>query len=236
VEAGITLIKAVLQICKISRKPASCYTGVALKRTRLISFSILLLLCSASCATPALRPSNYLQPAPPDDRGLAVDLDLLASAKLPEDKKLAGEQLLLFFHASEGSLERYIRDVQGNIEANEKLRVKYGTADAIIGGVTGMTSPAILVEPAAVAIPIAGALWIIGSQIFQQSVIDPEIERARKHLEEARQLLQLFPDTSSAFRGMVFAGSETEALRRFSQWQAYVESYKKKVDHFFSEQ
>lgn len=213
---------------------SSAILASALKRTPWFRpLSILLLLYSASCATPAPRASDYYKPAQSDDAGLIIDLDLLATAKLPEEKKLAGEELLRFFHSAETSLQWYIEDAEGNIELNEKLRVKYGVTDAIVGGVAGFSSPAIIFATAAVAVPIAGAIWIGVSQCVQQFVIDPEVEVAKNRLAEARRLVQLFPDTITAFRGLVFAESETEALRRFNQWQGYVESHKKKIDRFF---
>jgi hypothetical protein len=155
------------------------------------------------------------------------------AAKLSESQKRSGQELLLFFHSAESSLERYIEALEKNLDANETLSKQYGTADAIVGGVAGLSSPAIIFATAAVAVPIAGALWIGIGQSVQQFQISPEIETVRERLQGARRLLQLLPDTVTAFRGLVFADTETDADRRFKHWQRYLEKIRKTVLHFF---
>ena len=57
---------------------------------------------NCSCATPAPHPADYYNPQVPEtDIGLAVDLDLLATAKLSDDHKRTGEKLLILFHSAE---------------------------------------------------------------------------------------------------------------------------------------
>ena len=46
-------------------------------------------------------PAEYYGEVPRTEMGLAVDLDLLATAKLSQDKKQVGEELLTFFHTVE---------------------------------------------------------------------------------------------------------------------------------------
>lgn len=199
--------------------------------TLLASVSLLLLV---SCVTPGPKPQLYYHEVSTDDTGLAIDRDLLASAKLSEDQKRSGEDLLLFFHSAESSLESYIDALEKNLETTETLGRKYGTADAIVGGVSGLSSPAIIFATAAVAVPIAGAIWIAIGQSIQQFKITPEIEKARAQLKDARRLLDLLPDTVAAFRGLVFADTEAEATKRFRHWHRYLENVKHKVLHFFS--
>jgi hypothetical protein len=180
----------------------------------------LALLVMTSCATPVPRPSNFYGDVPRTEMGLAVDLDLLATAPLSQDKKQLGEELLTFFHTTETSFENYIHVLEANIGANAQLKENYAISEAIIGGVTGISSPAIII--AAVAIPIAGAMWIAIGESVQHFHIQPRIDEARQSLEEARRISHLSPDIITAFRGLVFSPVETEADRRFMQWQAYI--------------
>jgi ABC-type multidrug transport system fused ATPase/permease subunit len=165
--------------------------------------------------------------------GLIVDLDLLAAAELTENEKQAGAKLLRSFHAFEESIEEYIEALEENIEANERLSKKYEIAGAIAGGIAGLSSPAVIFATAAVAVPITGAVWIAVGLSIDLFDIAPEIETAKQRLEEAHRLIQLFPDTITAFRGLVFTDSSTEANKRFRQWQTYVENHRNKLSRFF---
>ena len=195
-----------------------------------------LLLMQMACATPTPNALDYFQDAPPTNIGLAVDLDLLATAKLSQERKREGETLLRFYHRAETSLENYVEQLEHNIGANEQLREKYATTEAFVGAVGGFSSPAIIFATAAVAVPIAAAVWIVTGQIIQARDVKPEIAEAGKRLEDARRLLNLMPDIVTAYRGLAFADSDTEAERRFKQWMSYMENLKNKVSHFFAEE
>jgi hypothetical protein len=188
----------------------------------------------AACATPMPPPAEYYGEVPRTEMGLAVDLDLLATAKLSQDKKQVGEELLTFFHTVETSFENYIGALETNIGANEELKEKYAISEAIIGGVTGISSPAIIIATAAVAIPVAGAIWIAVGEAIQHFNIKPRINVARHSLDEARRITRLFPDIITAFRGLVFSDSETEADKRFKQWQAYIEHLRRIASAYFT--
>ncbi|MBU6433798.1 MAG: hypothetical protein KJS98_10840 [Nitrospirae bacterium] len=191
---------------------------------------------NCSCATPAPHPADYYIPQVPEtDIGLVVDLDLLATAKLSDDNKRTGEKLLILFHSAETAFECYIEMAESSIEANEQLKEKYATTEAIVGGVAGISSPAIIFATAAVAIPIAGALYIGVGQMIQTLDIKPQLRLARDHIDEARRITHVFPDIGAAFRGLVFAPSESEAERRFKQWSAYIEGVVGRVSRFFTE-
>ena len=100
--------------------------------------------------------------------GLPVDLDLLATARLSQDKKRVGEEFLIFFHNCETSLTDYMDALEKNLEANEELSKKYSIVDAIVGGVAGFSSPAVIFATAAIAIPIAGAIWVAAGLTIQK--------------------------------------------------------------------
>lgn len=220
--------------CRRRGTPAYTAAGDRVTSKWSLLLASVALLSAVSCVPPGPRPQDYYREVSTGDTGLAIDRDLLASAKLSEDQKRSGEDLLLFFHSAESSLESYIDALEKNLETTETLGRKYGTADAIVGGVSGLSSPAIIFATAAVAVPIAGAVWIAIGQSIQQFEINPEIEKSRAHLKEARRLLDLLPDTVTAFRGLVFADSEAEATKRFRHWHRYLENVKHKVLHFFS--
>ena len=93
-----------------------------------------------------------------------------------------------------------------------------------------------LVATAAVAVPIAAAVWIVTGQIIQAQDVKPEIAEVGKRLEDAHRLEHLLPDITTAFRGLAFAGTETEAERRFKQWMSYIENLRPKVIRFFAEE
>lgn len=165
--------------------------------------------------------------------GLPVDLDLLATARLSQDKKRVGEEFLIFFHNCETSLTDYIDALEKNLEANEELSKKYSIVDAIVGGVAGFSSPAVIFATAAIAIPIAGALWVAAGLAIQNFEIEPQVKEAHKRLADARAIVQLFSDVERAFDAAVFVDSDIEAERRFKKWEVYIEALRPKVSHFF---
>jgi len=188
----------------------------------------------ASCATPVPPRGDFYHEVLRSEMGLAVDLDLLATANLAQDKKRIGEELLSVFHSAETSFENYIGALDTNIAANEEIKEEYAISEAVIGGVTGIASPAIIFATAAVAIPIAGAIWIAVGESIQRFDVKPKIDEAKHSVDEARRITRLFPDIITAFRGLVFSSSETEADRRFMLWQAYIENLRKKSTEYFT--
>ncbi|MGQ0810976.1 MAG: hypothetical protein ACT4OO_07110 [Nitrospiraceae bacterium] len=195
------------------------------------------LIFSLSCATSVPKPGayyTYQHQLPETHMGLPVNLDLLATAKLPQDEKRDAEKLLIFFHTCQVSLTEYIESLERNLEANERLSKKYGVADSIIGGLSGLASTAVLVAAAAIAAPIAGAIWVAVGLSIQQFDIEPRVKEARHRLEEARALAQTFPDIERAFDAVVFVDSETEALKRFKKWETYIETLQVRASHVFA--
>jgi len=188
----------------------------------------------ASCATPVPPRGDFYHEVPKTEMGLAVDLDLLATASLAQDKKRIGEELLSIFHTAETSFENYIDALDTNIAANEELKEQYALSEAVIGGLTGIASPAIIFATAAVAIPIAGAIWIAVGESIQRFDVKPKIDEANHSVDEARRITRLFPDIITAFRGLVFSDSETEADKRFKQWQAYIEHLRRIASAYFT--
>jgi len=193
-------------------------------------------LFMASCATPVPPRGDFYHEVPKTEMGLAVDLDLLATASLAQDKKRIGEELLSIFHTAETSFENYIDALDTNIAANEELKEQYALSEAVIGGLTGIASPAIIFATAAVAIPIAGAIWIAVGESIQRFDVKPKIDEANHSVDEARRITRLFPDIITAFRGLVFSNSETEAERRFMLWQAYIENLRTKSTEYLTKQ
>lgn len=213
-------------IQKFPPQPGVSHRGVVL---------VIPLLFTMSCATPVPKAGDYQHiQVPHTHMGLPVDLDLLATAKLPEDKKRVGEELLKFFHNTETSLTEYIEALEEHLEANELLSKKYGIADSIVGGVAGFSSPAVIFATAAIAFPIAGAIWVAVGLTIQKNDLEPEIEKAKERLDQARALAQLYPDIERAFDAVVFVDSEAEAERRFRKWEAFIETLRTKVSHFFA--
>jgi hypothetical protein len=109
-----------------------------------------------SCATPIPNTGDHYRQVSQTYKGLQLDLDLLVTSKLSQDKKQDGEKLLNFFYSAETSLTDYIDALEKNLAANDQLKNKYTIADSIAGGLAGLSSPAIIFATAAVAIPIAG--------------------------------------------------------------------------------
>lgn len=198
---------------------------------------IIPLIFNLSCAASVPKPGTYYtyqHQLPETHMGLPVNLDLLATSKLPEDEKRDAKKWLIFFHACEVSLAEYIDSLERNLEANERLSKKYSVADSIIGGLAGLSSAAVLVAAAAIAVPIAGAIWVGVGLSIQQYNIEPRLQEARRRLEEARALAQTFPDIERAFDAVVFVDSEPEARKRFKKWETYIETLQAKASHFFA--
>lgn len=187
-----------------------------------------------SCATSVPKADDYYRDIPQTDTRLELDMDLLTSSELSQDKKQAGERLVHFFHTAETSLRDYTDALEKSLDINEALKSKYGTVDAVVGGVAGLSSISVIFATAAVAVPIAGAVWIGVGLSIQQFDIQPQLTQGRKTLDEAHDLARLFPDVRVAFRAVVFADSNNQADRRFKVWQVHMEDLKKKVSHFFS--
>jgi hypothetical protein len=204
---------------------------------RQIKNAVLMMLATPfllSCATPVPPAGDYYHQVPQSDLGLTVDLDLMSTAKLSPQKRLTGEELIKCYHSSEDSLTGYVKVVRMNLDANEELSSKYSIADAVIGGLAGFSSIGVVFATAAIAAPIAGALWIAVGLSVQNFNIKPEMETARKRLDGAQDLEPLVHDTESAFRAMVFADSYSEAERRFKKWEAYVRDLKAKTADYFA--
>lgn len=203
-----------------------------MKNCRCVLFFPLLFVLS--CATPVPKASDHYQQVSQTDMGLSVDLDLLATAKLSEDKKRLGKELLNVLNSSENSLTDHVDALERNLEANEKLSKKYAIADAIVGGLAGLSSIGVIFTTAAIAAPVAGVVWIGVGLTIQHVNIGPEIEEARRRLNEAQRLAQIFPEVRRAFRAVVFADSDVDADRRFKIWNVFSENLKIKVLHFFA--
>ena len=213
-------------------KPALIFQPTPGLTRRSVVLVVAASLC-LSCVTPVPRPEEYYNPIQQTHMGLPVDLDLLTTAKLSQDKKRVGEEFLIFFHNCETSLTDYIDALEKNLEANEELSKKYALVDSIVGGVAGLSSPAVIFATAAIAIPIAGVIWVAVGLAIQNFEIEPHIKEARKRLADARAIVQLFPDVERAFDAAVFVDSDIEAERRFKKWEVYIETLRPKVSHFF---
>ncbi|MBI4400887.1 MAG: hypothetical protein HY581_04580 [Nitrospirae bacterium] len=187
-----------------------------------------------SCATPVPKAVDYYRQVPQTDMGISVDLDLLAAAKLPDEKKRLGEKLLNDFHSAETSLTDYADALERNVEVNEQLSKQYAIADAIVGALAGFSSIGVVFATAAIAAPIAGAIWVGIGLTVQRVNIEPQAREARDRLKEVERLAQIFPDVERAFRALVFADSDVEADRRFKIWNVYAENLKVKVSRFFA--
>lgn len=199
-----------------------------------MSALILLMACSASCATPVPKPGAFSHSLSPHDIGLPVDLDLLRTSSLPESYKPAAEELLIFLHTAEQNLQDYSKALEDNLTTNTVLTEKYDMADAIVGGIAGLTAIGVVFATEAIVVPIAGALWVATGLSIQHFSIAPVQKEAQNRIDQAKQLMELLPDIKRAFDALLFAESEGEAERRFKRWKAYVEDFKSKVTPFFA--
>lgn len=179
-------------------------------------------LLSAACVAPLPLASDSRRPVPPDYLGLVVDTDLLNTSRLDPEDRPAAQELLQIYYSTEYNLRTYIEALEANLAANEQLAKNYATAEAIVGGVAGLSSVGVIFATAAIAAPVTGAVWIGISQYLQHYAIDPQIKTADRRLAEARSLLRLFPDVEKIFDGLVYAETSMEAQRRFKKWAVYV--------------
>lgn len=196
---------------------------------------LLTLVCLLSaCATPLPKPSDYQHQAPADYLGLMVDNDLLNTSRLDQEDRNTAQELLKSYYSIEYSLQAYADALEKNLGVNEKLSKDYSTAEAIVGGIAGLSSIGVIYATAAIAAPIAGVLWIGTSQYIQHYKIDPQIKKAEQRLAEAEGLLKLFPDVEKVFDGLVFAETYDEAHRRLTKWAAYVKNLEARAEKFFA--
>jgi hypothetical protein len=200
-------------------------------RTLLLGLLSLLL---ASCATPPPKAADYRQPVPPDYLGLTVDTDLLDTSRLDSEDKAAARDLLKTYYTTEYDLRAYIEALEVSLAENERLAKEYTTAEAIVGGVAGLSSIGVIFATAAIAAPIAGVLWIGASQYIQHYEIDPQIKKTDRQLVQAEGLLKLFPDVEKIFDGLVYAETYDEAHRRFKKWAVYVKTLEERTEKFFA--
>ena len=191
-------------------------------------------LMLASCAAPAPRASDYQHFVPPDYLGLMVDTDLLGTSRLDSEDKTTAQELLKTYYNTEYSLRTYIEALEGNLAENEHLSKEYTTAEAIVGGIAGLSAIGVIYATAAIAVPVAGVIWIGASQYIQHYEIDPQIKKTERQLAGAEALLKLFPDVEKIFDGLVYAETYDEAHRRFKKWAVYVKTLEARTAKFFA--
>lgn len=201
--------------------------------TRMMLLGALGLLL-ASCVAPLPKANDYQRQVPTDYLGLAVDTDLLETSRLDSEDKIAAQELLKIYYNTEYGLRVYIEALESNLAGNEHLSKKYSTAEAFVGGIAGLSSIAVIFSTAAVAVPIAGVVWIGVSQYIQHYEIDPQIKKTERQLAEAERLLKLFPDVEKVFDGLAFAETYSEVHRRFTKWAAYVKGLEARTAKFFA--
>lgn len=191
-------------------------------------------LVLTSCATPLLKASGYQRQVPSDYLGLAVDTDLLDTSRLDSEDKIAAQELLKIYYSTEYSLRSYIEALESNHADNENLSKEYSTAEAFVGGIAGLSSIGVIFATAAIAVPVAGVIWIGTSQYIQHYEIDPQIKKTERQLAEAEGLLKLFPDVEKIFDGLAFAETYSEVHRRFTKWAVYVKTLETRTAKFFA--
>jgi hypothetical protein len=191
-------------------------------------------LLLASCAAPLPIAGDHQRQVPMDYLGLTVDTDLLSTSRLDSEDKSAAQELLKTYYNTEYGLRVYIEALESNLAGNEHLSKKYSTAEAFVGGIAGLSSIAVIFSTAAIAVPIAGVVWIGVSQYIQHYEIDPQIKKTEHRIAEAERLLNLFPDVEKVFDGLAFAETYDEAHRRFKKWGAYVKDLETRTARFFT--
>jgi len=204
---------------------------MTMPRTILLGMLGLLL---AACAAPPPTASDYQHQVPTDYLGLMVDTDLLDTSRLDSEDKIAAQELLKIYYSTEHSLRTYVEALEGNLAENEHLSKEYTTAEAIVGGIAGLSSIGVIFATAAIAVPVAGVIWIGTSQYIQHYKIDPHIKKTERQLAEAEGLLKLFPDVEKIFDGLAFAETYSEVHRRFTKWAAYVKILEARTAKFFA--
>jgi len=188
----------------------------------------------AACATPPHIAGDYHRQVPADYLGLVVDSDLLTTSRLDSEDKAVAQELLKIYYDAEYGLRAYADALEKNLGANEQLSKDYSTAEAFVGGIAGLSSIGVIYATAAIAVPIAGVIWIGASQYIQHYEIDPQIKKTERQLAEAEGLLKLFPDVEKVFDGLAFAETYEEAHRRFTKWAAYVKNLEERTSRFFA--
>lgn len=191
-------------------------------------------LVVTACATPPPKASDFNRQVPADYLGLVVDSDLLNTSRLDSEDKAVAQELLKTYYNTEYSLRVYIEALEANLAENELLSKEYTTAEAIVGGIAGLSSIGVIYATAAIAVPIAGVIWIGTSQYIQHYEIDPQIKKTDRQLVEAQALLTLFPDVEKLFNALAFAETYTEVHRRFIKWSAYVKNLEERTARFFA--
>jgi hypothetical protein len=191
-------------------------------------------LLLASCAAPLPMASDYQRQVPADYLGLMVDADLLDTSRLDSEDKTAAQELLKIYYNTEYSLRSYIEVLEANLAENEHLSKEYTTAEAIVGGIAGLSSIGVIFATAAIAVPVAGVIWIGTSQYIQHYEIDPQIRKTERQLVEAEGMLKLFPDVEKIFDGLAFAETYSEVHRRFTKWAVYVKTLEARTAKFFA--
>jgi hypothetical protein len=199
-----------------------------------VALLVALELAVTACATPPPLASDYNRQVPADYLGLVVDSDLLSTSRLDSEDKAAAQELLKTYYNTEYSLRVYIEALEANLAENENLSKEYTTAEAIVGGIAGLSSIGVIFSTAAIAIPITGVVWIGTSQYIQHYDIDPQIKKTDRRLVEAQTLLALFPDVEKLFNALAFAETYSEVHRRFTKWSAYVRNLEERTSRFFA--
>ncbi len=67
---------------------------------------------------------------------------------------------------------------------------------------------------------------------MQHFSIGPAERDARRQVEDAKRLADQVLDIERAFDALVFAGNESEAVRRYQRWEAYVIDFEQKTRQF----
>lgn len=204
---------------------------MTMPRTILLGMLGLLL---ASCAAPLPKTSDYQRQVPTDYLGLMVDSDLLNTSRLDQEDRNTAQDLLKSYYSVEYSLGAFTGALEANLDANEQLSKKYSTAEAFVGGIAGLSSIGVIFATAAIAVPVAGVIWIGTSQYIQHYDIEPQIRKAERKLTEVEGLLKMFPDIEKIFNGLVFSETYDEAHRRFKKWAAYVKNLETRTAKFFA--
>ncbi len=188
---------------------------------------------SCVAAVPPVPQSMPPPQAASEDIAYTIDMDLLATAKLEEEIKQRAETALVSFRRLEKRLTDYIHALQDNLRENEELDEQYDVAEAIVGALSGITAIGVVFATGVVAVPIIGAVAVVTGVGIQHYSLKPTDREAKRRLEEASRLADQLPDIERAFDALVFAGDETEALRRYKRWEAYVKDFDGRTEHFF---
>jgi hypothetical protein len=170
---------------------------------------------------------------PSEDLAYTIDRDLLATAKLPDETKQRAEAALTSFRRLERSLTNYMQALQENLRTNEELDEQYDVVEAVVGALSGITAIGVVFATGVVVVPIVGAVAIVTGVAIQHYHLKPTDREAKRRLEEAERLADQLPDIERAFDALVFAGDETEAVRRYKRWEAYVTGFDERTAQFF---